>query len=198
MTETTLGALQEAARAVTPHAHLHDIRLLASQLESSDDVMGDAELFVTTNVTSTARQRDSFLEILSSYEVRAQLWDPEGEDEGQGSDDGDLEFDPDTSGEDGDRVDVDAPPAWNIKATFIATYLIRPGVEAFSEENMKAFTFITGAMAIHPYAREYVQTTTTRLGYPPFTMPLMRRPGDSIGNPDRLIDLETPDGIPRG
>ena len=59
-------------------------------------------------------------------------------------------------------------------------------------EDLGAFAYALGVMHVHPYARETVQSSVSRLGYPPFTLdgilPPTARPDDEI------IDLESTQG----
>ncbi|MBN1908221.1 MAG: protein-export chaperone SecB [Pirellulales bacterium] len=61
----------------------------------------------------------------------------------------------------------------HIEAAFELLYEIG-GQEKIALEQMRAFGQIVGVNNAWPYWREFVQSTTTRMGLPPLTMPLMR------------------------
>jgi hypothetical protein len=64
-----------------------------------------------------------------------------------------------------------------------------------SEEEIAAFGASTGAFALYPYARAYVQDVTSRLGLPPLTLGVYRIP---ISDPADALpkDPERSDGAP--
>lgn len=72
------------------------------------------------------------------------------------------------------RAGNDGPsPVLTIKASFILEYTLPPSVE-FEEEQLKAFSMTNGVYNAWPYWREYVQSTTTRMGLPPIIVPVFR------------------------
>lgn len=72
------------------------------------------------------------------------------------------------------RTGNDGPsPVLTIKASFILEYALPPSVE-FEEEQLKAFSMTNGVYNAWPYWREYVQSTTTRMGLPPIIVPVFR------------------------
>ncbi len=74
-----------------------------------------------------------------------------------------------------DNSDESDDEAWVVVAEFTATFEKAPDAQ-LSEDQVSVYSMTTGAMAIHPYARQLIQETTARLGYPPFTMELLRSP----------------------
>jgi len=60
---------------------------------------------------------------------------------------------------------------WEVIVELIAEYE-SPDSEApmFTEQELAAISLVDGLATIHPFARETVQSTTARMGYPPFTL----------------------------
>ena len=62
---------------------------------------------------------------------------------------------------------------FTIEATFILNYEV-PSRQNFEDKNLHAFAATNGVFNVWPYWREYVQSTTTRMGLPPITLPVFR------------------------
>lgn len=60
---------------------------------------------------------------------------------------------------------------------FVALYRL-PEVHDFSEDDFAAFGEVSVIFSLHPYAREAVQSVTTRFGLPPLVLDVMRSPLD--------------------
>jgi hypothetical protein len=200
MSRVPLSELQELAAGVSMRAHLRDVRLSSCQVTSGDEGRY-SDLYVLTDVATSAKQQEDGMVVMSHYRVRAIPWYPsDGPEEAEeaAEDDEDLMFDPSDVSDEPD-LEPDADPAWEIRASFVADHSVRrvPEGEAvtFTDDQLKAYSLVTGAMSIHPYAREFVQSMTTRLGYPAFTVPLMRRVAGSGGRPDLIVDLDDPGGL---
>lgn len=73
------------------------------------------------------------------------------------------------------EVDGEANDIANIQFTLAGLYSIPEDVE-FSDEEVAAFADTTGIFGLYPYAREYVQDVTGRLGLPPLTLGLYKIP----------------------
>jgi hypothetical protein len=67
--------------------------------------------------------------------------------------------------------------AWAITLEMIGTWRLTTPTPLESAA-LASFGLIVGALTIHPYARELVQSTVTRLGYTGYTMELLRSPAD--------------------
>jgi preprotein translocase subunit SecB len=65
----------------------------------------------------------------------------------------------------------------HITATYCAEYNVDFAEEP-EKENLDAFGRMNGVYNLWPYWREYVQSTTTRLGLPPLTLPALT--GDAL------------------
>jgi hypothetical protein len=197
MSPVPLGELQALSGAVNARAHLRDVHLVTCVVIGGEEAAYDLDMFVKTDVGTSARQVDEVLEVLSHYTVRAFRWTPNehAEEPSMDEDDEDLVFAP------GVEPDSDSDPAWEIKASFLATHWLRPledgesGPAELTDRQLRAYSLMTGAMAIHPYAREFVQNMSTRLGYPAFTLPLMRRPADTAGPADFPVEVDLPDDL---
>jgi hypothetical protein len=80
----------------------------------------------------------------------------------------------DPEGEDTTDLGDDPPVAWQMEMELVASFITNPLIERFTEAQTAAFGRTTGLNAIHPFARELVHNMTGRLGYPPFTLELLR------------------------
>ena len=61
----------------------------------------------------------------------------------------------------------------DISFTYAALFDTNPA-EAFTDESLESFAETTGQFALYPYAREYIQDLTGRLGLPPLTLGLLK------------------------
>lgn len=68
-------------------------------------------------------------------------------------------------------VESTDPPLF-IRAEFVLDYSL-DSMDDISDESLDAFIRINGVYNVWPYWREYVQSTTVRLGIPPLTLPLL-------------------------
>ena len=64
-------------------------------------------------------------------------------------------------------------PYLTIEATFVLTYFV-DSFENLQDENLRAFAATNGIYNAWPYWREYVQSTISRMGQPPITVPVFR------------------------
>ena len=70
--------------------------------------------------------------------------------------------------------DSELEPQLAISAKFVLVYSIK-SFEGIDEENIRAFAAINGVFNAWPYWREFVQSTTARMGLPkPITIPVYR------------------------
>ncbi len=60
-----------------------------------------------------------------------------------------------------------------IEAVFIAIYRV-PSLKGIQQEHLKAFGELNGLYNLWPYWREFVQSATTRMGFPALTIPVFR------------------------
>jgi preprotein translocase subunit SecB len=65
--------------------------------------------------------------------------------------------------------------AWAVKLEMIGLWPLKEPTD-FPEDQLTAFGLTVGALAIHPYARETVQSTITRTGYPPYALEILHSP----------------------
>ena len=65
-----------------------------------------------------------------------------------------------------------ANPPLLIQAEYVLDYTV-DSKEDVGDEHIDAFSRINGVYNVWPYWREYVQSTTVRLGAPPLTLPLL-------------------------
>jgi preprotein translocase subunit SecB len=65
----------------------------------------------------------------------------------------------------------------HVEATLCVTYKME-SLAGLQQDNLDAFGKMNGVYNLWPYWREYVQSTTTRLGLPPLTLPALT--GESL------------------
>ena len=71
---------------------------------------------------------------------------------------------------------ADAPEspeaAFHVEAVFYLEYKIN-SFDGISDQHVQAFGKMNGVYNAWPYWREYVQSTTVRMGFPPLTLPVL-------------------------
>ncbi|MEU7920664.1 hypothetical protein [Micromonospora zamorensis] len=96
---------------------------------------------------------------------------------------------------------ADTPPAEEADTTDLATMAFKLGCLYRLELNDRAhpesseldsFAKTMGTMALYPYAREFVQNITSRMGLPPLTLATFRLPF-----PDTTVAPKEPDRAPK-
>lgn len=77
--------------------------------------------------------------------------------------------------------------AWAMQLELVGSWRMADDTPEFDDEHRTCFALAVGVPALHPYAREAIQSGVSRLGYPPFTMEMIT----SVANrdPDDVIDL---------
>lgn len=94
----------------------------------------------------------------------------------------------------GDDAFDPASTGWSIDAVFQTTWKPQPGTDLpeFEPLDLQCFSALYAGVVVHPYARELVQSTIARVGYPPFTLDLLFSPVNGLD--DDVIELgEIPD-----
>lgn len=69
----------------------------------------------------------------------------------------------------------------NIEAVYVASYTVA-GIDGLTREHIDAFGDINGTYNVWPYWREFVQSSTMRMGLAPLTLPV-HRPADQRALP---------------
>ncbi len=69
------------------------------------------------------------------------------------------------------EVHVTETPVLEADTTYLLTYEIHGG-EALAENDLSQFAFANGTLHTWPFAREFVHSLTSRMGYPPYTLPV--------------------------
>ncbi len=64
-------------------------------------------------------------------------------------------------------------PLLEIEAKFLLLYRVS-SLEGLSHRNLKAFGELNGLYNAYPYLREFVQSTTSRMGLPPLVIPVLK------------------------
>lgn len=84
-------------------------------------------------------------------------------------------------------ADAEGSRAWSIEVDLVGEWRVDAGAPDFDQEHLGCFAYAVGMAALHPYAREVVQSTVSRMGYPPFTLEMIMSP--ALGDPEATIDL---------
>jgi hypothetical protein len=71
------------------------------------------------------------------------------------------------------EIDSEDPPFLSIRASFALEYTVE-SINDFGDENIRAFAETNGIFNAWPYWREYVQSTSARMGFPVMTIPVFR------------------------
>lgn len=64
-----------------------------------------------------------------------------------------------------------------MRCTFQLEYMLNQGMPEGAESDLSAFTATNSMVHVWPYYRELVQSTTWRMGLPPFPLPLFKLSG---------------------
>jgi len=78
--------------------------------------------------------------------------------------------------------ETEADPVLVIGALFVLIYSI-PSTEGIEDRNLAAFAATNGVYNAWPYWREYVQSTSVRMGLPPIAVPVFRLPAGPSATP---------------
>ena len=123
--------------AIAPWAHIKQIRLLRSSIESNlGDVAAASPLGSSFDATAVVDREGGALTVHASLTVSA-----------------------------GDFLRIDAE--------YILDYSVDKSPLGITEEAATAFGKLTGIYNVWPYWREYIQSTSMRVGLPPVTLPLV-------------------------
>jgi hypothetical protein len=87
-------------------------------------------------------------------------------------------------------LEVSAGRYFHITADYVLVYKIDKPPVGITPETATAFGKMNGIHNIWPYWREYVQSTSTRAGFPPFPIPLMTVGSmlDYYGKKEKALD----------
>lgn len=140
-----------SAGAVAGRSEIEDVRLLKAQVEAPEFADPDKPLQFQFTSTPSAHYEDGADAFVISVEYELSV-----------SQDGSS-----------DAEDADEVIVASINFTFAALYS-KPIEDSFADEALEAFAKTTGSFAVYPYAREYVQDVTGRLGLPPLTLGLFK------------------------
>lgn len=156
--KVTAARAQDCARAVLPHVHVRDVRLLDLRAVGGHPPV-DGPYVVDWSLQVRAEQREGQIDCFSRYVVAA---------EAEGS------------------------RAWSVEAQFVGEWRTEDGAPSFDREQLESFAYAVGMAALHPYARETVQTAVSRMGYPPYTLDMITSP--ALGDPDMVIEFSDESG----
>lgn len=139
------------AGKVAGRSSLATIRLMSSSIEHVDFAPPGARLEYAFDVSPSAQYEpgDEHLIVRVDYalQVRASV--------------------------ESDEKDAASEVLAHAEFTYVALF-VADASEEFTEAEVESFAQTTGAFAIYPYAREYVQDVTGRLGLPPLTLGLFK------------------------
>lgn len=163
--KVTVKELRERSSRVLEAVHdMNDVRLARLQCEANQPVtsMGPFSVAVHLQVkTLIVDEQTPAIEVWSRYRAQAQA-EPEGE-------------------------ISEGPPAWSAEFEIVGTWARMPDVPV-DDGDLPSFGIAVGGTALHPYARETLQSIVGRLGFPPFTMDILPSPANL--SLDTVIDLE--------
>jgi preprotein translocase subunit SecB len=86
----------------------------------------------------------------------------------------------------------DESTVWQIQAEFVSTWKKRPNAVKLDFVDAHCFALSIGALVLHPYARECIQSTITRMGYPAFSLDLLASPL-LTNDENEYLEIELPD-----
>ena len=131
---------------VSPRVQIEGIRLSRSEVRSASALPPGTALRVeyALNGEAKADQDGKRITVCASFTARANIVD--------GSDSPD--------------------PAFHVEAEFLLDYTIS-SLEGISDEHLQAFGKMNGIYNAWPYWREYVQSMTARMGFPPLALPVL-------------------------
>lgn len=138
------------AAGVAGNSELADIRLVSSEISTPGFPDSDRALqyeFESTPEAHYDDDADGFV-IAVNYDLSVS----------QGSEEGSAEADEAIA---------------SVKFSFAALYRKVP-TDTFTDAALQAFASTTGSFALYPYARQYVQDVTGRIGLPPLTLGLYK------------------------
>ncbi len=158
---------------VVAHTELQTIRLEAIHLTSRPFEAGPMGADVTLQVDTTRTSPVTVL-VTSIYAVHAwRAEDSDGTETVRAGGEEDL---------------------WTVEATVTAQYAADPDCDLHGA-HLLAFGATSGALAVHPYAREIVQTAVSRAGYPPFTLSMLKSDWDSDMEGKSELEVDADDLI---
>jgi len=147
-------ALRTAAR-VAAMSDLRDVRLFEAVLKFNT-FPGDAPLTWEIEMTPTTNYEngDDFFVLEVEYSVRVEV----------------------AEDEDGDRAPGEVLASVDFKFAALYSLEITEGKPGPSSSELDAYAKTMGMSAVYPYAREFVQNSTSRMGLPPLTLSTFRLP----------------------
>ena len=157
----TVGELREAAARVLNAVDLRDVALHSvSASRSAPGAVGPFTVTQDIRVRGDKSEDSTAVNSWAKYQVEARPSD----------------------------MEVGGVPTWSVTVELVATYAINSEQpEDFGADDLTAFSTVIGLMTIHPYARETIQTVTSRMGFPPFTLALLEP--ISSGPDDEVVHL---------
>ncbi|MBM9466421.1 hypothetical protein [Nakamurella leprariae] len=163
----TVAELRSRASAVLDQLQdMTDVRLVSMSCEAEQPIdFGPFEVSTALSVRSPAEDSAREVYVFSKYVVQAR------------------------SVQDDDSIEEARPVAWRVELEMVGTWGRRGGNSALLDSaDLTCFAVLVGAMALHPYARETVQSTVGRLGFPPFTMDILHSIDGGSGEVEIDVD----------
>ncbi|TDO68986.1 hypothetical protein EV651_10120 [Kribbella sp. VKM Ac-2571] len=147
MPDLNVGELRKHAQPVTRWMRLSDVRLKDLRCVGTSPLL-KGPFKVETTVEVSCKQVDDTMTVGARYRVEAVS-----------------------------EATDDRPQAWTVRLQMVADYVGREGEDEappqFTKDERRAFGLLVGLVTVHPYAREVIQSTSGRMGYPPFSAELL-------------------------
>ncbi|GAB7040442.1 MULTISPECIES: hypothetical protein [Catenuloplanes] len=151
-----LGAAQRRAARVAAMADLRDIRLFRAVVEF-DHFPQVGTMSWDLEMTPVVRYEtgDDFFVLDVDYAVKIE----EGEDEPSGDEEGSKQV-----------------AMLEFKLAALYSLEVPSGKPVPTSDELEAYAKTAGTLAVYPYAREFAQNLTARMGIPPLTLSTLRLP----------------------
>lgn len=149
----TIGQIKEGANAVLSKVEsIQAIRIIS--LECHGQPTPDSEtLAVNSDLGVAAQQADD----LKSVEVRVQYTTT------------------------ATSQDEPTHEAWAVTLTVAGAWTLIDAPQ-FTPLELWSFAVLYGVLSVHPYAREIIQSSVSRMGYPPYLLEIFRSPAEMPDN----------------
>lgn len=164
MTESTnLSVAQRKAARIAAMADLRDVRLFKAALDFDHFPESGRPLSWSLEMTPTTSFEDGAGYFILDVEYTVEIMETPGE------------------------PAEDAAPrkigAISFQLAALYDLEVQAGKSQPTAEELNAYAKTSGAMAVYPYAREFVQSMTSRMGLPPLTLSTLRLPYPDTSEP---------------
>jgi preprotein translocase subunit SecB len=167
-------AMRDSAR-VAAMSDLRDVRLFEATLKFNEFPGEDAPLTWELEMAPTTNhsEGDDFFVLEIEYSVQV---------EAVADEDDHDEMEPEEKGEDDEPNEIVASVTFKLAGLYSLD--LPKGGQGPTTSELDAYAKTMGAMALYPYAREFVQSSVSRMGLPPLTLGTFQLPyPDTIAAP---------------